>query len=69
MASVLAFGLAVGWVAGSAWPWSLIPIIAGLAFSGVWVAWEHVQLTRDMDTWAKHAETARRLLDEADDDE
>jgi hypothetical protein len=66
LTGALTIGLSLGWVAGSARPWTLIPIIIGLALGFVWIVWAHVQLQKDMRSWERHAETARRLLDETE---
>ncbi len=63
-------GLALGWVAGSAYPWAWPTLIIGFAIGGAWIAYSVITARRIAEEdWAVHAETAKRLLDETEADE
>lgn len=63
-------GLALGWVAGSAAPWAWPALVIALAIGGAWIAYSVITAARlANEDWATHAETAKRLLDETENDE
>jgi hypothetical protein len=69
LAAAASIGLALGWVAGSWYPWSVPVLILFGALAVGWIAWNVHTLNGDIDDWQQHAETAKRLLDEAEEDE
>jgi hypothetical protein len=69
LAAAASIGLAMGWIAGSWQPWALWMLIVCGVLAAAWIFWNIIQFQQDMDEWQHHAETARRLLEEAEDED
>lgn len=48
LVAAMTVGLAIGWVAGSWAPWSLVALVIGMVLAGAWLVWGHLSLQRDM---------------------